>query len=63
MKSVMLDSVSDGEMPPFRWRSFHNRVLVDGGAFGLMVFGGPRWALHLYAGRWLVGIERTCEED
>ncbi len=63
MKPIILDAPSDGETPPLRWRTFYSRQVVEGVAFGLKFFGSPEWAVHLYLGWWLIGVERTREED
>ncbi len=63
MKPVILDAARTGETPPLRWRILYDQRVVVERAFGIMVFGGPEWAIHLYVGDWLIGIERTREED
>ncbi len=63
MAPVIWQHTEEDELPSFRWRTFHDRQMVEGVAFGLMVFGGPEWSVHLYLGWWLIGIERTREED
>lgn len=67
MKPVILEAAGDGALPPLRWRTFRDREEIPNGAFGvafgLMYFGGPEWGLCVYLGRWLIGIERTREED
>lgn len=60
MESVILHSVPESEMPPFRWRTFRDRAHR---AWGVLLFSAPEWAVHLYLGRWVIGIERTREED
>ncbi len=63
MKSVILDAAGDGETPPLRWRAFHYTTEIVERAFGIMVSIAPEWGLYVYLGKWLIGIERTREED
>ena len=63
MKPVILDAAGDGELPLLRWRTLPTRLLIYESVFGIIVVGPPEWALHVYVGRWLIGIERTREED
>ena len=63
MQPVLLEAAGDGERPALRWRGFSDRSVMTN-AWGVMWFvGPPEWGLHLYLGRWLIGIERTREED
>ena len=47
------------KIEPPRWRTFRDRIVADERAWGIIVLGGPDWSLHLYLGKWLVGLERT----
>lgn len=63
MKWVTLDAAGNAKAPVFRWRIVHDQRVVVERTFGLMVFGGPAWAVHLYVGDWFIGIERAREEE
>lgn len=49
------------KVPP-RWRLVRDAQQVDL-AWGIMLFGAPGcdWALHLYLGTRVIGIERTSD--
>lgn len=41
-----------------RWRTFREPQRFDP-CWGIILLGGPDWSLHIYLGKWLVGLERT----
>ena len=67
MEPGILDAPGDGETPPLRWRPFYYTTPLVEQAFGITVWSRPephvRWALHVYLGKWLIGVECTWEED
>ncbi len=65
MEPVILDAAGDGEVPAFRWRFMHacEDTPCRAWAIGLYHDGPGEWFFGVNVGRWVVGIERTREED
>ena len=45
------------KIEPPHWRTFSEPQRFDP-AWGIVLLTGPEWALHIYLGKWTVGLER-----
>ena len=63
MQPVLLEAAGDGERPALRWRGYREQMPWYGIGAAFVPQGDGAWDLHLALGKWIIGIERTREED